>query len=87
MADARQMAAFTADEQRLDPKLSQLTATAAPPALPTYLVLGLPICFIVALGILIIGFRGSFTLESLVLFTVGAIGLILVPYLDKRSHT
>jgi hypothetical protein len=86
MADVSRPGAVTADEQRLDPKLSQLTAYAAPPSLPTYLVLGLPICFTIALGILVIGFRGAFTPESLVLFTLGAIGLILVPFFDRRSR-
>lgn len=82
---ARRVTVPPVDEQRLDPGLRQLTACAAPPEIPTYLIIGLPICFTIALGIMIIGFRGALTLESLALLTLGVIGLIFVRYLDRRS--
>ena len=73
------------DEGRLDPGLGQLTACSAPPATPTYLVLGLPICFTIALGILLIGFRGALTPDAIAFLAIGCLGLVLVRYLNRRS--
>lgn len=74
------------DEGRLDPGLQQLVTTgAAPPAMPTYLVLGLPICFTVALGILMIGFRGALTIEAVGFLALGAIGLVALRSLNRES--
>lgn len=73
------------DEGRLDPGLGQFKTGAAPPAMPTYLVLGLPICFTIALGILLIGFRGGLTLDALAFLALGAIGLFVVRYLNRHS--
>jgi hypothetical protein len=73
------------DEGRLDPGLAQFKTCAAPPAVPTYLVLGLPICFMVALGILLIGFRGALTLEGLGFLAIGGLGLVLVRYLNRHD--
>jgi hypothetical protein len=74
------------DEGRLDPGLQQFATTcAAPPAMPTYLVLGLPICFTVALGILLIGFRGALTLEAIGFLALGAIGLVALRSLNRES--
>jgi hypothetical protein len=73
------------DEGRLDPGLGQLTACTAPPASPTYLVLGLPICFAIALGILLIGFRGALTPDAIAFLALGGLGLVLVRYLNRPS--
>lgn len=76
--------AASVDEQRLDPKLEQLTSGAAPADLPSYTFIGLPICFMIALGIIMIGFRGAFTIESMAFFGLGALGILLVRYLNRR---
>lgn len=73
------------DEGRLDPGLGQFKTCAAPPATPTYLVLGLPICFTIALGILLIGFRGALTPDAIAFLAIGGLGLVLVRYLNRRS--
>ncbi len=73
------------DEQRLDPKLERFTSGAAPAALPSYLLLGLPICFMIALGIILVGFHGALTPESLVFFGLGILGLFFVRYLNRQS--
>jgi len=73
------------DEGRLDPGLGQFKTCAAPPATPTYLILGLPICFTIALGILLIGFRGALTPDAIAFLAIGGLGLVLVRYLNRRS--
>jgi hypothetical protein len=73
------------DERRLDPGLKRLTDCAAPPELPTYLVLGFPICFTVALGILLIGFRGALTPEAMGFLALGGLGILIVRYLNRHS--
>jgi len=73
------------DEGRLDPGLGRLTDCAAPPEIPTYLVLGFPICFTIALGILLIGFRGAATPEAIGFLALGGLGLLIVRYLNRRS--
>jgi hypothetical protein len=73
------------DEGRLDPGLGQLTSCTAPPAVPTYLVLGLPICFAIALGILLIGFRGALTPDAIAFLALGGLGLVIVRYLNRHS--
>jgi hypothetical protein len=73
------------DEGRLDPGLEQFKTCAAPPVTHAYLVLGLPICFTIALGILLIGFRGALTPDAIAFLALGGIGLLLVRYLNRRS--
>lgn len=73
------------DEGRLDPKLERLPSAAAPAALPAYLFIGLPICFCIALGIILIGFNGSVTIPSLALLVLGGFGLVLVRYLNRSE--
>lgn len=72
------------EEQRLDPKIEPLKVGASSTTLPSYLFIGLPICFVVALGVIMIGYRGAFTVESLVFFSLGAVGLLLVRYLNRH---
>lgn len=72
------------EEQRLDPKIEPLKVGASSTMLPSYLFIGLPICFVVALGVIMIGYRGAFTVESLVFFGLGAIGILLVRYLNRH---
>lgn len=72
------------EEQRLDPKIEPLKVGASSTTLPSYLFIGLPICFVVALGVIMIGYRGAFTVESLVFFGLGAIGILLVRYLNRH---
>jgi hypothetical protein len=72
------------DDQRLDPKLERRPSGAAPAALPAFLFIGLPICFAFALGIILIGFRGSVTIESMVFLVLGSLGLLLVRYLNRH---
>ena len=72
------------EEQRLDPKIEPLKCGASSTTLPSYLFVGLPICFIVALGVIMIGYRGAFTVESLVFFSLGAVGILLVRYLNRH---
>ncbi len=78
------MEAVHDEEQRLDPKIEPLKCGASSTTLPSYLFIGLPICFIVALGVIMIGFRGAFTIESLVFFGLGAVGILLVRYLNRH---
>ncbi|NLX48833.1 MAG: hypothetical protein GXY82_02940 [Methanospirillum sp.] len=73
------------DEQRLDPKLERLTVGTAPAALPSYLFIGLPISFTIALGIILIGFNGAVTIESAVLLALGVIGILLVRFASRQS--
>jgi hypothetical protein len=71
------------DEGRLDPGLERLTTCAAPPAVPSYLFVGLPICFTIALGIILLGSNGP-TPTSLGFIGLGVLGLFAVRYLNRH---
>lgn len=72
------------DEGRLDPKLEWLTTCATPPAVPSYLFVGLPICFTIALGIILLGFYGALNPAAIGFLALGGLGLIFVRYLNRH---
>lgn len=76
--------ATPSDDQRLDPKLERRPSGAAQTALPAFLFIGLPICFAFALGIILVGFHGAVTIESVVFLGLGSLGLLLVRYLNRH---
>lgn len=82
--DASSRTTGSADEQRLDPRLERLPSGACSTPLPTYLFIGLPICFALALGIILIGFRGAVTIESAVFLGLGCLGILSVRRLNRQ---
>ncbi len=81
-SDSARTVTGCSDEGRLDPGLRRLTDCAAPPAVPMYIALGFPICFTVALGILLIG---AHTLEAIGFLALGGLGIAIVRYLNRHS--
>ncbi len=73
-------------EQRLDPGLGRFTSCVAPPGNAHWsLVVGLPVGFTFALGLLLLAFGGAHLVEAVVFLAAGGVGLICVRYLDRHS--
>ena len=73
-------------EQRLDPGLGRLISSVAPPGNTHWnLVVGLPVGFTFALGLLLLAFGGAHLFEAAVFLAAGGVGLICVRYLDRHS--
>lgn len=82
--DASSRTTESPEDQRLDPRLERLPSGASSTPLPTYLFIGLPICFALALGIILIGFRGAVTIESAVFLGLGCLGILSVRRLNRQ---